>query len=158
MALPYAPFPAMYSALALPQFREGAALHDGEEGLLVAVLRGSVLLKRTRQRSSQRWVRCMLSVAYLISQGQGVHSSKAITMSAPMLRWMSITFSGVNRCLLPSMWLLNFTPSSVILRMSLSECTWKPPLSVRMGRSQPLNRCKPPACSSTSVPGRRYRW
>ena len=79
-------------------------------------------------------------------------------MSAPMARCRSITDSGVNRWALPSMWLRNWTPSSVILRMSLSECTWNPPLSVSMGRSQPLKRCSPPAASITAVPGRRYRW
>ena len=32
---------------------------------------------------------------------------------------------------------------------------WKPPLSVRIGRSQPLNLCNPPAALMTSRPGRR---
>ena len=45
-------------------------------------------------------------------------------MSAPMLRWMSMEVSGLNRCLLPSMWLLNVTPSSVILRRSDKLNTW----------------------------------
>ena len=39
-----------------------------------------------------------------------------------------------------------------------NEYTWYPPLSVRMGLLQPLNRCSPPAFSSTSIPGLRYRW
>jgi len=39
-----------------------------------------------------------------------------MTMSDPMLRWMSIEASGLNRCLLPSMWLRKVTPSSLIFR------------------------------------------
>ncbi len=75
-----------------------------------------------------------------------------------MLRWTSITPSGVNRCFDPSMCERNTTPSSVIFRpVPVSENTWNPPLSVRIGRSHPLNRCNPPASSSTRVPGRRYR-
>ena len=75
-------------------------------------------------------------------------------MSAPMERSMSITFSGLKRWREPSMCDWNQTPSSgLILRRWLSENTWKPPLSVRMGRDQPLNLCRPPASSSTSVPG-----
>ena len=30
--------------------------------------------------------------------------------------------------------------------------------SVRIGRSQPMNRCRPPRPSMRSCPGRRYRW
>ena len=75
-----------------------------------------------------------------------------------MVRSISITFSGVNMCLEPSMCERNSTPSSRILRMPDKEKTWKPPLSVSMGRSKPLNLCKPPARSMISSPGRRYKW
>ncbi len=88
----------------------------------------------------------------------GVHSSNAIMMSAPIVRWMSTTFSGVKKCFEPSMCERNIAPSSVSLRLSASENTWNPPLSVRIGRSQPLNLCSPPACSKMLSPGRRYRW
>ena len=39
-----------------------------------------------------------------------------------------------------------------------SENTWKPPESVRMGPSQPLNRCRPPSAAICSAPGRQCRW
>lgn len=76
-------------------------------------------------------------------------------MSAPITRWVSITLSGVKKCLLPSMWERNSHPSSLSFLMPVSENTWKPPLSVRMGRSQPLKPCRPPAALSTSSPGRK---
>ena len=56
------------------------------------------------------------------------------------------------------MWLRNVAPSSSILRESASETTWKPPESVRIGRSQAMNRCSPPSLRIRSWPGRRYRW
>ena len=52
---------------------------------------------------------------------------------------MSITFSGENKCLLPSMWLRNVAPASVIFRFSAKLNTWYPPLSVKIGRSQFMN-------------------
>ncbi len=55
-------------------------------------------------------------------------------MSAPMIRCVSITLSGVNRCLLPSMWLLKRTPSSVILRISLKRMHLEP-AAIREDRS-----------------------
>ena len=79
-------------------------------------------------------------------------------ISAPMIRWISITFSGVNRCLEPSICERNMAPSSCNLRFSEREKTWKPPLSVRIGRFHVLNLCNPPACSNISNPGRRYKW
>ena len=33
------------------------------------------------------------------------------------------------------------------------EKTWKPPESVMIGRSQSMNRCRPPSCSISSSPG-----
>ena len=41
------------------------------------------------------------------------------------------------------------------LRIPVNENTWNPPESVRIGRSQPLKPCKPPAAFNTSKPGRR---
>ena len=52
----------------------------------------------------------------------------------------------------------NVTPSSVILRISPSENTWKPPESVRIGLFQPMNPCRPPNLRITSRPGRSHRW
>ena len=49
----------------------------------------------------------------------------------------------------------NSAPSSRNLRIPDNENTWKPPLSVSIGRSKPLNLCSPPAFSITSSPGRR---
>ena len=34
-----------------------------------------------------------------------------------------------------------------------SEKTWKPPESVRIGASQPMNRCRPPSSAISSSPG-----
>jgi len=72
----------------------------------------------------------------------GAHSSKAMIMSAPRSCWICIAFSGVMKCLLPSMCDLNSTPFSVIFTKDSffadapNEKTWKPPESVRIGRSQ----------------------
>ena len=37
----------------------------------------------------------------------------------------------------------------------VNEKTWKPPESVRIGRSQPLKPCRPPAALMISSPGRK---
>jgi len=50
------------------------------------------------------------------------------------------------------------TPSSVTLFRSESENTWYPPLSVRMGPSQPMNLWSPPNRAISSAPGRWHRW
>ena len=47
------------------------------------------------------------------------------------------------------------TPCS---RPEPSENTWKPPLSVTIGPSQPMKRCSPPSWRTTSAPGRKNRW
>ena len=47
--------------------------------------------------------------------------------------------SGVKMCFEPSIWERNSQPSSRNLRMPVNENTWKPPESVRMGRSHVLN-------------------
>ena len=64
----------------------------------------------------QRIERNMLLSACARVAGYGVHSSNAMTMSDPSSRWISIERSGVSKCFEPSRWLLNVTPSSVILR------------------------------------------
>ncbi len=75
-------------------------------------------------------------------------------MSAPIVRSVSMTLSGVNRCFDPSMWERKWHPSSFSLRHAASEKTWNPPLSVSMGPSQVEKRCTPPARSMISMPGR----
>ena len=71
---------------------------------------------------------------------------------------MRIDSSGVRNNLSPLIGDANFTPSSLILRKSPSENTWKPPESVRIGPFQPMKRCSPPCAATTSSPGRSQRW
>ena len=66
--------------------------------------------------------------------------------------------SGVRNSLSPLTGDAKRTPSSLILRISPSDQTWKPPLSVRIGRVQPSKRCRPPNWRRTSSPGRSHRW
>ena len=70
---------------------------------------------------------------------------------------MRIDSSGVRKSLSPLIGDENLTPSSLILRSAPSEKTWKPPESVRMGPSQPMNLCRPPCAAITSSPGRSHR-
>ena len=63
-------------------------------------------------------------------------------MSAPMLHWMSGRLRA-EQCLLPSMWLLNVTPSSVILRRSKTEHLVA--AAVRQNRSLPIHEFVQPA-------------
>jgi len=63
--------------------------------------------------------------------------------------------SGVKRWRVPSKGLRKSTPSSSTRRMSLRLKTWKPPLSVRMGRSQAMKPWMPPNRSISSAPGRK---
>ena len=86
-----------------------------------------------------------------------MHSSKAITMSEPSSRWISMLRSGLRWCIAPSTWLRKVTPSSVSLRSSARLITWKPPESVRIGRSQFMKRCSPPSRATRSAPGRSIR-
>ena len=104
-------------------------------------------------------------------------------MSAPSWCWIRIEISGVNRCIEPSRWDLNVTPSSstvasrffpgamtssdcmpstfiasTFLNPAPSESTWKPPESVKVGPGQFMNLPSPPPCSTMSGPGCRYRW
>ena len=87
-----------------------------------------------------------------------MHSSKHIATSEPRTRCVSIDSRGPRKTREPSMWELNSTPSSRILRRCPREKTWKPPLSVRIGPSQPMKRCKPPQAATMSLPGRSIRW
>jgi hypothetical protein len=74
--------------------------------------------------------------------GNGAHSSSTIWISEPRRRWISIARSGDRNSSVPSICERKRTPSSLILRSPDSDITWKPPESVRIGRSQPMNRCK----------------
>ena len=65
--------------------------------------------------------------------------------------------SGVSTCLEPSIWLWKATDSSVTLAIFDSDMTWKPPESVRIGRSQRMNLCKPPRRATRSAVGRNIR-
>ena len=49
-------------------------------------------------------------------------------------------------------------PSSSTVTRAARLITWKPPLSVRIGPSQPMKRCRPPSACTTSTPGRSDRW
>ena len=79
-------------------------------------------------------------------------------MSGPSCRWNVSTDSGVQCRVLPSTDIWKVTPSSSIFILWLSENTWKPPESVRIGPSQFMNRCRPPSRSMRSAPGRTCRW
>jgi hypothetical protein len=68
----------------------------------------------------------------------GVHSSNCMTMSLFRSVWICIETSGVRNSLSPLTGEANFTPSSLILRISPRLQTWKPPLSVRIGLCQLL--------------------
>ena len=46
-----------------------------------------------------------------------------------------------------------YTPSSFIFLSELSENTWNPPESVKIGLSQTMNLCNPPSCFTTLSPG-----
>jgi hypothetical protein len=65
--------------------------------------------------------------------------------------------SGVSERTEPSMWLVNSTPSSSMVRRPASENTWKPPESVSMGRVQLVKRWMPPIAWMVASPGRRCR-
>ena len=92
------------------------------------------------------------------STGQLVHSSNDMVMSASRSFWISIERSGVSRCCEPSIGERKVTPSASSLRRSLSDITWKPPESVRIGPGQFMNLCSPPSAATRSAPGRSIRW
>jgi hypothetical protein len=109
-------------------------------------------------------------------------------MSAPNCSWIRIEISGFRRCFEPSRCERKLTPSSSMWarassaqpagrparglpwpgktpilptpcsRAEPSEKAWKPPESVMTGRFQFMKLCRPPNSSTTSAPGRRYRW
>ena len=79
-------------------------------------------------------------------------------MSAPSVSWISMERSGVSRWREPSRCDWKATPSSVIFRFSERLKTWKPPLSVSMGRFQEMKRCRPPSSPTSASPGRSMRW
>jgi hypothetical protein len=111
-----------------------------------------------------------------------VHSSKANMMSAPIWCCTSMLDSGVNRCREPLMCETKDTPSSstcasrslpgaitssagvstaiasTFLKPTPRLITWKPPESVNVGPGQFMNAPRPPAASTMSDPGCRYRW
>ena len=78
-------------------------------------------------------------------------------MSELSAAWICIETSGVRRSLSPLMGDENVTPSSSSLRSAPRLKTWKPPESVRIGRSQPMKRCSPPNFSITASPGLSHR-
>ncbi len=71
---------------------------------------------------------------------------------------MAMARSGVRSSRLPSRCERNATPASVTRFRAAMLKTWNPPESVRIGPSQPMNRCRPPARATTSSPGRNARW
>ena len=123
-----------------------------------SALRFSSASKPRRERKAQRRLSSIEARATGSVAGYGVHSSKIIAMSESSTCWMRIDSSGLRKTFEPSTGEAKVTPSSVILRLCASEKTWNPPESVRIGRFQPMNRCRPPKSPITSRPGRRNRW
>ena len=112
-----------------------------------------------RPLRAQRWVSSIERAAWSRVAGYGVHSSSAIATSTPKSPSCSCAaLSGVRRCGLPSRWLRKRTPSSESFLFAARDITWKPPESVRIGRCQPTNRCRPPRARISSPPGRSIRW
>src|SRR6266851_8366446 len=108
-------------------------------------------------RSAQRNVSSIDALARAPCAGNSVHSSKAITMSAPRPIWVSIALSGLKKCDEPSRWERKVTPCSLILRRSFRLKTWNPPESVKIERGHDMKRCSPPSLRTVSTPGRKYR-
>ena len=111
----------------------------------------------SRERFAQRSVRSMDSRVRASSRGYSVQSSNAITTSDPSERCTAIERSGSRKTFEPSMGERNSTPASVMIRRAPRLNTWKPPESVRMGRSQCMKRCSPPSASTASAPGLSIR-
>ena len=107
---------------------------------------------------SQRVVRAQEREEYSRVEGFSTHSSKAMAMVEPRFDWICMLISGLIKMRLPSTWELKVTPSSLIFRSWARENTWNPPLSVRMGRSHPMNLWRPPSRLMSSSPGRTWRW
>ena len=83
--------------------------------------------------------------------------SRHIMISAPSASWMATASSGLRKREDPSRWDLKLAPSSVIFASSRRLNIWNPPLSVSIGRSQFMKRCRPPRSRINSCPGRRKR-
>ena len=118
----------------------------------------SVRVCASSDRMAQRCVRRIASSTSRRGELGKTGWSNATAMSGPSAICTPMECSGVNRCVVPSRWLLKVTPPSSITRSSPRLTTWKPPESVRMGLSQPMNVCSPPRRWIRSWPGRRYRW
>jgi hypothetical protein len=110
-----------------------------------------------RQRAAQRSDSSIERSASARSTGYGVHSSNTMTTSAPSARWTSIERSGVSTTFAPTTGELNSTPSSLKRRSFCRLQTWNPPESVKIGRSQCMNACRPPWARTTSMPGRNIK-
>ena len=109
-------------------------------------------------RSAQRRLICSDFSACSRVASPGVHSSSCMAMSELSTVWIFMEISGERKSLSPLIGLLKVQPSSVSLRMSDSENTWKPPESVKIGLFQPIKSCRPLNCSMTSKPGRSHKW
>ena len=130
-----------------------AALHDAEQRIRIVRVRG---LRRARAQRIDSSIDVAVSSRVA---GYGVHSSNAMTMSESSVRWICIeTLGRKERDGRHSPATANATPSSLTLRSAPRLNTWNPPESVRIGPSQPMNRCRPPWMPMTSAPGRSQRW
>ena len=109
-------------------------------------------------RSSHLVVRATEFSTYLRSATLDGHSSNAMAMVEPKLDWICMLSSGPMKILRPSMWELKYTPSSLIFLILARENTWKPPESVKIGRSQFMNLWSPPNSLISLSPVRTCRW
>ncbi len=71
---------------------------------------------------------------------------------------MRIDSSGERNTSAPSTGERKRTPASLSFLSFARLNTWKPPESVRIGRSQCMKRCSPRCAPMTSSPGRSHRW
>ena len=99
----------------------------------------------------------MLAAACVALAGNGVHSSKAMTMSEPSSRWISMLRSGLRRCMRAVDVAAEGHPLLGQLAQLGRLITWNPPELVRIGRSQFMKRCSPPSRATRSAPGRSIR-
>jgi len=130
-----------------------AALDSGAEDYVTKPFSTPELLARLR--AAQRKVSSIEACVRERSAGYSVHSSNAITMSAPSPICAAMALSGLKKCDEPSRCERKVTPSSVTLRNSFRLKTWKPPESVRIARGHAMKPCKPPNWRTISTPGRK---
>jgi len=90
--------------------------------------------------------------------GNGVQSSKAMTISEPRARCTAMEVSASRNTGSPLTGERKDTPASLMRRISPRLKTWNPPESVRMGFCQCMNACNPPWALILSAPGRSIRW